>query len=73
MSGAGGQQQGTGLAGELRRALLVLLAWKVQRSLSPVHPSLLMQLKEPPSPRPKCFWEHLALDSHCRFPVQTGW
>lgn len=51
----------------------MLLAWKVQRSLSPVHPSLLMQLKEPPSPRPKCFWEHLALDSHCRFPVQTGW
>lgn len=20
----------------------------------------------------KCFWEHLALNSHCRFPVQTG-
>lgn len=30
----------------------MLLAWKVQGSLSPVHLSLSMQLKEPPPPAP---------------------
>lgn len=30
----------------------MLLAWNVQGSLSPAHPSLLMQLKEPPPSDP---------------------
>lgn len=46
--GGRGQQQVTCLAGELRRAMLLLLAWKIQGSLSPVHPSPSMQSKEPP-------------------------
>lgn len=36
-----------------------------------MHLSLFMASKEPPPP--KRFWEHLALDSHYRFLVQTGW
>lgn len=40
-------------------------------SFPPVHLSLLMESKEPPPS--ERFWQHLALDSPCHFPVQTGW